>query len=359
MLEAVDGSDCDRVRARDGCRTLWELLTCSANRAYAAVAQAAANTNVRLDQVLDNPEVRLTLMVVNDTYFNDTGTWPGMTLPTNGSNGMTYTGSITGHACIIIIAPISHPCTSPQNTPVLFPSGGNTFNPVMAQYWFYYNLLVGDYAPTDLLSPNNTIRTGLYWAFQNMMEASNTVDDGMLANPNFLAVNYTGTTAFNMTMTEGMQYNAGGPPQSARVIGFETACNGYLYQMDNTMMRVIEPGKGLQPSTGGNFPEGFKQPMNLNPMLTYELMCNETDVEEFLTLAYLLSANPDTEMMAMNTSMEFYMSFAPVAPRSMDMLGEDFLGGMSFTMIGLQQPMPYAKRTWIVVWIVVWMGVYV
>ncbi len=334
--EALDGSDCDAVRARQGCRTLWELLTCSANRGYASVAQAAANTNVGLAQVLDDPGVRLTLMVVNDTYFNNTGTWPGMTLP--GSDG-------TSGASLYInmLYKISHAYTPTHTCTPTHNPGGSSFSPTMAQFWFYYNILVGDYAPADLLSVNNTIRTGLYWAFQNMMEQSSSVDSSMLANPNFLAYNYSGTTVFNMTMTEGMRYNAGGAPQSAQVIGFDTACNGYLYQMDNTMMRVIEPGKGLQNTTGPTYPEGFKQPMYQNPMLTYQMLCNETDVEDFLTLAYLLSANPDTEAAQMNASMEFYMAFAPRSPDSMDVGGGYYMASMSFTMIGLQSPVAISR----------------
>lgn len=119
-------------------------------------------------------------------------------------------------------------------------ANGNPFDPVTAQMWFYYNILPGDFAPQDLLSANNTVRTALFYEYQNVSQVMGIGNDPFLANPGFLAQSFSGQWPSTMRMTEGMQYPSGAPPSFASVINFQTACNGYLYQLNNTMMRVVQ-----------------------------------------------------------------------------------------------------------------------
>lgn len=221
-------ANCSDLRTRSGCRTIWEIILCSPNNAYSAVADAAQHPGVDLAAVLDNPSTSLTLTIVNNTVFNKTGTWPGADVapgrqPLNSTDGTV---------------PFATEMFATQ--PTRRTANRNPFNPVMAQLWFYYNLLPGDYAPADLLSVNNTVRTALFFAYQNVTQSLGMVNDTMLSNPGFLAQSFYGQWPSSMTMTEAMAYPAGNAPISATVLGFETACNGYVYLMNNTMTRYIE-----------------------------------------------------------------------------------------------------------------------
>lgn len=77
-------ADCGDVANRTGCKTIWELLVCSSNNVYTTVANAANASGVDFASVLDNENTSLTLTIVNDTVFNNTGIWPGVNLATPG-----------------------------------------------------------------------------------------------------------------------------------------------------------------------------------------------------------------------------------------------------------------------------------
>lgn len=220
-------ADCGNVRARPGCLTIWEYLVCSPNNAYSAVVDAALQKGVDLAPVLDNPDTSLTLTVVNNTFFNNTGTWPGADIA---PGRPPVPGNITDG---------KRAFSQRSNHRHLTTANGNPFDPVAAQMWFYYNILPGDYAPSDLLSANNTVRTALFYGYQNTTQTLGLANETLMSNPAFLAYNWTGVWPYNMTMTEGMAY-PGSSPVSATVQSFETACNGHLYFVNSSAMRVLQ-----------------------------------------------------------------------------------------------------------------------
>lgn len=116
----------------------------------------------------------------------------------------------------------------------------------------------------------------------------------------------------------------------------------YTYCGCSPLVYCPQPGQGLQPADEKSLFSTFAIPMSRSTILTYEPVCNTTNVDDVLMLAYMSSNNPPAlpspSASTGNSSMDLYMAFSGDDSSLMAPGGSRDLANMSFTMIGVDDP---------------------